>query len=89
MTTVSTIQGNVTVTASRSPVSLLDRLVDWMNNVVDAFCGPAPGEVRHENPSMAYLFLNSSCCDASIDSKLWDLLNDRQPKAEIEEASNV
>ena len=43
MTTVSTIQGNVTVTASRSPVSLLDRLVDWMNNVVDAFCGPAPG----------------------------------------------
>ena len=89
MTTVTTIQGNVTGTDSQSSTGLLDRLLDWVNHVVDAFCGPAVGDARHDNPAAAYLFLNPSCCGAVIDSNLWDLLTDEQPQREIEEVSNV
>ena len=89
MTTLSAIQGNVTGTASQSSTGLLDRLLDWLEHVVDAFCGPAAGDARHDNPAEAYLFLNPSCCGAVIDSKLWDLLTERKPQPETEEVSNV
>jgi len=89
MTTLITIQGNVTATAPKSSVGLLDRLLDWLEHVVDAYCGPAVGDARHDNPAEAYLFLNASCCGAVIDSKLWDLLTERKPQPETEEVSNV
>ncbi len=89
MTTVCTIQGNVSATASKSSAGLLDRLLDWMNNVVDAFCGPAVGDAHHGNPAAAYLFLNPNCCGAVIDTKLWDLLTERKTQPETEEVSNV
>ena len=89
MTTVSTIQGNVTPDTYQRSVGLLDRLLDWMNHVVDAFCGSAAGDARHGNPAEAYLFLNPSCCGAVIDTKLWDLLTEQQPQPETEEANNV
>ncbi|MCH8297932.1 MAG: hypothetical protein IH873_07690 [Chloroflexi bacterium] len=89
MTTLSTIQANVTPDVSQISTGLLDRLLDWMEHVVDAFCGPAAGDARHENPAAAYLFLNPSCCGAVIDSKLWDLLTDEQLQPETEGLSNV
>ncbi len=89
MTTVTTIQGNVIGTGSQSSTGLLDRLLDWIEHVVDAFCGPAVGDARHDNPAEAYLFLNPSCCGAVIDTKLWDLLTEREPQPETEEASDV
>lgn len=89
MTTLNTIQGNVIGTGSQSSTGLLDRLLDWLEHVVDAFCGPADGDARHDNPAEAYLFLNPSCCGAVIDSKLWDLLTERKPQPETEEVGNV
>ena len=89
MTTLSTIQGNVTGTASQSSTGFLDRLLDWLEHVVGAFCGPAAGEACHDNPAEAYLFLNPSCCGAVIDSKLWGLLTERKPQPETGEVSNV
>ncbi len=89
MTTLTTIQGNFSETDSRNSTGILDRLVEWLNNVVDGFFGPAVGDAMHDNPAEAYLFLNSGCCGAVIDTKLWDLLTERNPQAETEEASNV
>ncbi len=89
MTTVNNIQGNIAATVSQNPDSFLDRVLDWMNHVVDAFCGPAVGDASHENPAAAYLFLNPSCCGAVIDSNLWDLLTDQQTQPVNEEASNT
>ena len=89
MTTVSSIQGSVTGTGSQSSTGLLDRLLDWLEHVVDAFCGPAVGEACHDNPAEAYLFLNPSCCGAVIDTKLWDLLTERKPQPETDEVSDV
>ena len=89
MTTVNTIDANVTATASESSAGFLDRLADWLNHVVDALFGPAEGEARPDNPAEAYLFLNPSCCGAIIDSNLWERLTERPPQPESEEASNV
>ncbi len=89
MTTLSTIQGNVTGTGSRGSTGLLDRLLDWFEHVVHAFFGPAVGEVGHDNPAEAYLFLNSGCCGTVIDTKLWDLITERKPQPEDEEVNNV
>ncbi len=89
MTNVNMIEGNATPEVPQNSAGLLDRLLDWMNNVVDALFGPAVGDARHDNPAAAYLFLNPSCCGAVIDSNLWDLLTDEQPQREIEEVSNV
>ena len=89
MTTVNNIQGNVTATVFQRPTSLLDRLLDWMNNVVDAFFGPAVGDARHGQSPDAYLFLSPSCCGGVIDTKLWDLLTERQSQPETEEVSDV
>ncbi len=89
MTTLSTIQGNVIPETLQSSPGLLGRLLDWLENVVEAFCGPAVGEAIHDNPAEAYLFLNSGCCGAVIDTKLWDLLTERKPQPETEEVSNV
>ena len=89
MTTLSTIQGNVTPETSQRSAGLLERLLDWMNNVIDAFFGPAVGEAIHDNPAEAYLFLNSGCCGAVIDTKLWDLLTERKPQPETQEVSDV
>ena len=89
MTTVNNIQGSVTTTVSQSSTGLLDRVLDWMNNAVEAYFGLTAGGARHGQPAEAYLFLNPSCCGGVVDSKLWDLLTDREPQAETEEASNV
>lgn len=89
MTTVSNIQGTITATVSQKPDSFLDRVLDWMNHVVDAFCGPVPSDTVHENLAAEYLFLNPSCCGAEIDSDLWDLLIDQRSQPVTEEASNV
>ena len=89
MTTANNIQGNTTATVSQNPDSFLDRVLDWMNHVVDVFCGPEVGDAVHDNPAAAYLFLNPSCCGAVIDSNLWDLLTDQQSQPETEEVSNV
>ncbi len=89
MTSVSTIQGNVTPDTYQRSAGLMDRLLNWMNNVVDAFCGPAVGDAHHGNPAAAYLFLNPSCCGAVIDTKLWDLLTEQQPHPGTKEANNV
>ena len=89
MTTVSNIQGSVNASVSKSSNGLMDRLLDWLNNVADAFFGPALGDAMHDNPAEAYLFLNDSCCGAVIDTKLWDLLTDRKAQPETEEATNV
>ena len=89
MTTLSTIQGNVTPENLQSSAGFLDRLLDWLEHVVDAFCGPAVGEAGRDNPAEAYLFLNSGCCGAVIDTKLWDLLTERKSQPETEEVNNV
>ena len=89
MTTVSTIGGNVTADAPQSPAGFLDRLLDWMNHVVDALFGPAEGEARRDHPSEGYLFLNPSCGGAVIDSRLWDLLTENPAQPDSEEDSNV
>ncbi|PKB71972.1 MAG: hypothetical protein BZY87_02760 [SAR202 cluster bacterium Io17-Chloro-G6] len=89
MTTVSTIQGNVTGTDCQSSTGLLARLLDWMNHVVDAICGPAVGDAEHDNPAAAYLFLNPSCGGAIIDTKLWDLLTEKPSQPETKEVGNV
>ena len=89
MTTLSTIQGNVTPETLQSSPGLLGRLLDWLEHVVDAFCGPAVGEAIHDNPAEAYLFLNPSCCGAVIDTKLWALLTERKPQPETEEVRDV
>ncbi len=89
MTTLSTMQGNATPETLQSSASLLGRLLDWLEHVVDAFCGPAVGEAIHDNPAEAYLFLNSGCCGAIIDTKLWDLLTERKSQPETEEVSDV
>ena len=89
MTTVTTIQGNVTGTDSQSSTGLLDRLLDRVNNVVDALFGPAEGETRHGQPAEAYLFLNPCYRGALKDSDLWDLLTDQRSQPEIEEFSDV
>ena len=70
MTTLNTIQGNVTGTGSQSSTGFMDRLLDWLEHVVDTFFGPAVGDAVHDNPAEAYLFLNPSCCGAVIDTKL-------------------
>jgi hypothetical protein len=88
MTTVSAIEGNVTATASRNRAGLLDRLLDWMNHVVDVFFAPSPGTAHHGHPAEAYLFLIPSCCGEVIDSDLWDLLTERPHQSEIEEGSD-
>ena len=89
MTTLSTIQGNVTPETIKGSDGLRGRLLDWLEHVVDAFCGPAVGEACNENAAEAYLFLNSGCCGAVIDTKLWDLLTERKPQPETEEVSDV
>ena len=89
MTTLSTIQANVTPETLQSSPSKLDRLLDWLEHVVDAFCGPAVGEASRENPAEAYLFLSPGCCGAVIDTKLWDLLTKQKPQPETEEVSNA
>ena len=89
MTTVNNIQGSVTTAVSQSSTGLLDRVLDWMNNAVEAYFGLTAGGARNGQPAEAYLFLNPSCCGGVVDSKLWDLLTDREPQAETEEASNV
>ncbi len=89
MTTVSMIRGNDTPDAHQNSAGYLDRLVDWMNQVVDAFLGPAVGEARHGQPAEAYLFLNPSYCGALIDSDLWDLLTDQRSQWEIEDRGDV
>ena len=89
MTTLTTIQGNFGETDSRNSTGILDRLVEWMNNVVDGVFGPAVGEAIHDNPAEAYLFLNSGCCGAIIDTELWDLLTERKSQPEDEEINNV
>ena len=89
MTTLSTIQGNVAATVSQSSAGILDRLLDWLEHVAEAFCGPAVGEASRENPAEAYLFLNSGCCGAVIDTKLWDLITERKPQPKTEEDNNV
>ncbi len=89
MTTVNNIQGNVSTTVSQSSTGLLDRLLGWMNNAVEAYFGLTAGGARHGQPAEAYLFLNPSCCGGVVDSKLWDLLTEREPQPETEEASNV
>ena len=88
MTTLTSKKGNVITAASPSTVGLLDRLVDWMNHVVDAICGPAVGGASHDNPAETYLFLNPTYCGAQIDSDLWDLLNDERNQPAIEEVTN-
>ena len=89
MTTVNNIQGSVTTTVSQSSKGLLDRLLDWMNNAVESYFGLTAGGARHGQPAEAYLFLNPSCCGGVVDSKLWDLLTEREPQPETEEASDV
>ena len=89
MTTVNNIQGNITAQVAQSPDGFLDRVLDWMNHVVDAFCGPAPSDTVHENLAAEYLFLNPSCCGAEIDSDLWDLLIDQRSQPVTKEANNV
>ena len=89
MTPVNNIQGNITAQAAQSPDSFLDRVLDWMNYVIDVFCGPVPSDTVHENLAAEYLFLNPSCCGAEIDSDLWDLLIDQRSQSVTEEASNV
>ena len=89
MTTASAIQGNVNASVSKSSDNLMDRVLNWLNNVVDGFFGLANGEAIHDNPAEAYLFLNSGCCGAVIDTKLWDLLTERKAQPETEEVSNV
>ncbi len=87
MTTVGNIQGNITVPQNSN--GFLDRLNDWLNDVVEAFFGPAAGDAIHDNPAEAYLFLNTSGCGGGIDTKLWDLLTDKKAQPETEETSNV
>ena len=89
MTTVNNIQGSVTTAVSQSSTGLLDRVLDWMNNAVEAYFGLTAGGARNGQPAEAYLFLNPSCCGGVVDSKLWDLLTDREPQAETEEINNV
>ena len=89
MTTINNIQGNITAAVSQNSDSILDRVLDWMNHVVDVFCGPAPSDTIHDNLAAEYLFLNPSCCGAEIDSDLWDLLIDQRSQPVTEEASNV
>jgi len=89
MIIVSNIQGTITAAVSQSPDGFLDRVLDWMNHVVDAFCGPALSDTIHENPAAEYLFLNPGCCGAVIDSDLWDLLTDQRSQPDTKEASNV
>ena len=89
MTTVSTIEGDVNPEVFQTSAGFLDRLLDWMCHVADAFFGPSGGNARHDNPAEAYLFLNSSCCGAIIDSQLWELLSEKPAQPESEEASNV
>ena len=89
MTTLTTIQGNFSETDSRNSTGIVDRLLDWLEHVVDTFFGPAVGDAAHDNPAEAYLFLNPSCCGAVIDTKLWDLLTERKSQPETEEANNV
>ena len=88
MTTVNAIGGNVTAAASQSSARLVDRLVDWVNHVVDALFGPALGVAGRDKPAEAYLFLNTSCCGAVINSDLWDLLNEQRPQPKIKEVSD-
>ena len=88
MTTVSAIQGTVNATVSQNAESFSDRVFDWLNKAVDAFFGPAVGDAVHDNPAEAYLFLNSGCCGAVIDTKLWDLITERKPQPETEEVNN-
>ena len=87
MTTLSTFGRKEE--APQTSTRLLDRLLDWMNHVVDAFFGPAGGDARHDHPAEAYLFLNPSCCGAIVDSKLWELLTESPRQPESVEASNV
>ena len=89
MTTLSTIQGNLNEKDSQSSTGIFDRLLDWMTNVLEAFFGTRVGDAVHDNPAEAYLFLNSGCCGAVIDTKLWDLLTDRKAQPETEEDNNV
>ena len=89
MTTLNTIGESVTPAATRNSSGLLDRLVDWMNHVVDALFGPSAGEGWHGHPAETYLFLNPSGCGAGIDSNLWDLLNDQRPQPETKEGDNA
>ena len=89
MTTVSNIQGNITATVSQKPDSFLDRVIGWMNHVVEEFCCPVPSDTVHENLAAEYLFLNPSCCGAGIDSELCDLLIDQRSQPVAQEASNL
>ena len=89
MTTLTTIQGNFSETDSRNSTGIVDRLLDWLEHVVDTFFGPAVGDAVHDNPAEAYLFLNPSCCGAVIDTKLWDLLTEKKQQPEDEEINNV
>jgi len=89
MTTANAIQGNGNPTVHQSSATFMDRLFDWLNNVVDVMFGPAVGDAIHDNPAEAYLFLNPSCCGAVIDTKLWDLLTERKSQPETQEVSNV
>ena len=89
MTTVSNIQGNITAQVAQSPDGFLDRVIDWMNHVIDVFFSPAPSDNIHDNLAEEYLFLNPSCCGAEIDSDLWDLLIEQRSQPLTEEASNV
>ena len=89
MTTLNSIGVSVTASANQSSAGLLERFLDWMNQVADAFFGPAEGDARRDNPAEAYLLLNPSCCGAIIDTNLWDLLIERPAQPELEEANNV
>ena len=53
MTTANNIQGNITAAVSQNPDGFLDRVLDWMNHVVDVFCGPEVGDTLHDNPAAA------------------------------------
>ncbi len=46
MTTVNNIQGSVTTTVSQSSTGLLDRMLGWMNNAVEAYFGLTAGGAR-------------------------------------------
>jgi len=50
MIIVSNIQGTITAAVSQNPDGFLDRVLDWMNHVVDAFCGPALSDTIHYHP---------------------------------------
>ena len=89
MTTASAVQVNVTATVSQKSNGFVDRLNNWLNDVIDAFFGPAVGDAIHDDPAEAYLFLNTSGCGGVIDTKLWDLLIDRKAQPETEEDNNV